>query len=272
MCNSVVNKMDISINGRKIEEVDSYIYLRQMVTKDHDQELELRCRISLGWTAFGKLDSIMWNKSIPLRFKMKVHNEYIHPVITYGSETWSLSKTQLQKMVTTQYKMEWIVMGLSLHDRKSANWICSDRHHWNYPPNLCQQAPMGRACLMAERQQVDKMCDRSETKPWQWLCYHNKIMLWYRWVPLKPDFLGAWKSVRLKHNLAYPVDVTFFDIAHMFLFTLLHSVSRITHALASKYYGPYNQLKLKSALKCFISAIWYLYHIRNLILLTLIAL
>ena len=27
----------------------------------------------------------------------------------------------------------------------------------------------------------------------------------YRWVPLKPDFLGAWKSVWLKHNLAYPI-------------------------------------------------------------------
>ena len=27
----------------------------------------------------------------------------------------------------------------------------------------------------------------------------------YRWVPLKPDFLGAWKSVRLKHYPAYPV-------------------------------------------------------------------
>ena len=32
-------------------------------------------------------------------------------------------------------------------------------------------------------------------------------------------------------------------------------LSRITHAVASKCYGPYNQLKLKSALKCFISAI-----------------
>ena len=27
----------------------------------------------------------------------------------------------------------------------------------------------------------------------------------YRWVPLKPDFLGAWKSVWLKSNAAYPV-------------------------------------------------------------------
>ena len=27
----------------------------------------------------------------------------------------------------------------------------------------------------------------------------------YSWVLLKPDFLGAWKSVQLKHNLAYPI-------------------------------------------------------------------
>ena len=106
MCNSAVNKTGNNINGWKIEEVDNYIYLNQMVTKDHDQEQELRCRIGLGWTAFGKLDSIMQNKRIPLRLKTKVPNECILPVIMHGSETWSLGKTQLQKMVTTQCKME----------------------------------------------------------------------------------------------------------------------------------------------------------------------
>ena len=106
MCSPVLNKTDISINGRKIKKVDSYIYLGQMVTKDHGQEQELRCRIGLGWTAFGKFDSIMQNKSIPLWLKMKVHSECILPVITYGSETMSLSKTQLQKIVTAQCKLE----------------------------------------------------------------------------------------------------------------------------------------------------------------------
>ena len=50
LCKSVVNKTDISINGRKTKEVNSYIYIRQTVTKDHDQGQELRCRIGLGWT------------------------------------------------------------------------------------------------------------------------------------------------------------------------------------------------------------------------------
>ena len=63
MCNPAVNKTDININGRKIKEVDNYIYVSQIVTKDHDQEQELRHRIGLGWTAFGKLDAIMQNKA-----------------------------------------------------------------------------------------------------------------------------------------------------------------------------------------------------------------
>ena len=59
MCNSVVNKTDVNINGRKIQELDSYIYLGQTVRKDHNQELDWRCKLGLCWTTFGKLDSIM---------------------------------------------------------------------------------------------------------------------------------------------------------------------------------------------------------------------
>ena len=37
ICNKHVNKDDVIVDGKKIEEVERYVYLRQMVTKDHDQ-------------------------------------------------------------------------------------------------------------------------------------------------------------------------------------------------------------------------------------------
>ena len=41
----------------------------------------------------------------------------------------------------------------------------------------------------------------------------NDIMKFmYRWVPLKLDFLGAWKSVRLKHYPAYPIIIISLNI------------------------------------------------------------
>ena len=83
----------------------------------------MKRRIGQGWSAFCKLDNIMRDKNVPMRLKRKVFNECILPVMTYGCETWSLSNTQLEKLVTTQRKMERIMIGVTLKDRKSTEWI-----------------------------------------------------------------------------------------------------------------------------------------------------
>ena len=86
MCNKHVNKDYVIVDGKKIEEVDSYVYLGQMVTKDHDQVQDMKRRIGQGWSAFRKLD-IMRDKNVPMRLKRKAFNECILPVMTYGCET-----------------------------------------------------------------------------------------------------------------------------------------------------------------------------------------
>ena len=99
------------------------IYLsRKMVTKDHDQVQEAKRRIGQGWSAFGKVDIIKRDKNLPMRLKRKAFNECILPVMTYGFETWSLSNTQLEKLVTNQRKMEKIMVEVTLKDRKSTDW------------------------------------------------------------------------------------------------------------------------------------------------------
>ena len=42
MCNKHVNKDDVIVDGKKIKEVDRYIYLGHMVTMDYDQEQEMK--------------------------------------------------------------------------------------------------------------------------------------------------------------------------------------------------------------------------------------
>ena len=119
MCNKHVNKQDVIVDdGKKIEKVDRYVYLGQMVTKDHDQVQEMKRRIGQGWSAFCKLDNIMRDKNVPMRLKRKAFNECILPVMIYGCETWLLSNTQLEKLVTTERKMERIMIGVTLKDRK----------------------------------------------------------------------------------------------------------------------------------------------------------
>ena len=86
MCNKHVNKDDVIVDGKKIEEVDKYVYHGQMVTKDHDQVQEMKRRIGQGCNAFCKLDNIMQDKNVPMRLKRKAFNECILPVMTYGCE------------------------------------------------------------------------------------------------------------------------------------------------------------------------------------------
>ena len=58
-----------------------------------------------------------------MRLKMKASNECVLPVMTYDCETWSLSNTQLKKLITTQRKMESTMVGVTLKERKSTNWL-----------------------------------------------------------------------------------------------------------------------------------------------------
>ena len=65
----------------------------------------------------------MGNKNVPKRLKRKAFNECILPAMIYGCETWSLSNIQVELLVTTQRKMEIIMMGVTLTDRRSTEWI-----------------------------------------------------------------------------------------------------------------------------------------------------
>ena len=122
MCNKDINKDDVIVDGKKIKEIDSYVYLRQMVNKDHDQVQKIKRRIGQGWSAFCKLDNIMRVKKVPMRLKRKAFNECVLPVVTYGCETCRLA-TPNKKLVTTHKKMERIMVGVTIKDRKNTYWI-----------------------------------------------------------------------------------------------------------------------------------------------------
>ena len=122
MFNDHAQKQQINIMNQTLEEVNEYVYLGQTISTAPGHEVEIKRRISLGWRAFGKQSDIMKSK-IPLSLKKKVFNQLILPVLTYGSETWSLTKAMERKLVSTQRAMERIMMGIILKDGKKATWI-----------------------------------------------------------------------------------------------------------------------------------------------------
>ena len=75
---------------------------------------EIKRRITLGWVAFGKVNNIMRSRKASMKIKSKVFNEYVLPVMTYGSETWALTTAQMHTLAVAQRKMERIMLGITL--------------------------------------------------------------------------------------------------------------------------------------------------------------
>ncbi len=111
----------IMIGNEALELVEKYTYLGQMVSANPAHEKEIRRRIGMGWSAFAKQNLIMIS-NLPLSLKRKVYNQGILPVLTYGPETWRLTK-ELERKLSAQKRMQRRMLGITWRDRKRASWI-----------------------------------------------------------------------------------------------------------------------------------------------------
>ena len=60
----------------------------------------------------------MKSRKASMKIKKKVHNEYLLPVMVYGSETWALKNAHMELLSVAPRKMERIMLGITLRDHK----------------------------------------------------------------------------------------------------------------------------------------------------------
>ena len=78
-------------DGEALKQVDEYIYLGQLIKLKKDHDSEIKRRINIGWMTFGKNKDILKSK-MPICLKRKIYNQCEKPAMTYGCETWKLTK------------------------------------------------------------------------------------------------------------------------------------------------------------------------------------
>jgi hypothetical protein len=82
----------LRIGDHHIQAVDSFVYLGPCTTKDNDEYIEIQRRLKLANKAYFSLLAVMRCKDIHKRTKVMLYTTLIRTVLTYGSETWTLSK------------------------------------------------------------------------------------------------------------------------------------------------------------------------------------
>ena len=119
----VVDNTPININNVLIENVQGYVYLGQHYSlKEKNQDKEIQRRIMAGWAAYAKHRDI-FKSNLAICLKRQVYNSCVLPAMTYGAETWTLTKQAQNKLTAAQTKMERSMLNITYKDRKTNIWV-----------------------------------------------------------------------------------------------------------------------------------------------------
>ena len=92
-----------------------YVYLGQ------HQDKEIQRRIMAGWAVYDKHRDI-FKSNLAIYSKRQVYNSCVLPAMTYGAETWTLTKQAQNKLAAAQTKMERSMLNMTYKDRKTNIW------------------------------------------------------------------------------------------------------------------------------------------------------
>lgn len=107
----------ISIDNQLIEYVSEYIYLGQIISHSDQSTKEINRRTANGWKKYWSLKEVFKSNELSMQIKRKVFESCVLPVITYGCETWSLTKQHREKLERCQRAMERSMTGTKRQDR-----------------------------------------------------------------------------------------------------------------------------------------------------------
>jgi hypothetical protein len=91
------NLNKFKLDGTEIKIIDSYTFLGTIITRDGSMSKEINRRISSGRLAMMKLEKIMKDRDVTVTTKSKIVETMIYPIVTYGSESWTLRKKERKK-------------------------------------------------------------------------------------------------------------------------------------------------------------------------------
>jgi len=96
---------------------DSAIFLGSHITLPLSPREEVEMRIRSAWGAWSKISTLMRNPNVTLSLKRKTFEACITSSVLYGCETWNTRASDVERLSTTQRKMERRMLNLSLADR-----------------------------------------------------------------------------------------------------------------------------------------------------------
>ena len=86
------------IEGKVAEAVADFIFVGSKITVDGDYSHEIKRQLLIGRKSITNPDSILKSRDITLPTKVHIIKTRIFPVVVYGCESWTIKKTEHQRI------------------------------------------------------------------------------------------------------------------------------------------------------------------------------
>ena len=91
-------KTEVSLNGEILKQVNQFKYFGSIMTSDAKSTVDIKCRIAAAKSTFTEMKAILTNLKMPFQLRYRILTCYITPILLYGSENWTLNKTDIRKI------------------------------------------------------------------------------------------------------------------------------------------------------------------------------
>ena len=110
-------RMNVTLNGEVLEEVDKFKYLGSIVAANGMIEADVCHRVNEGCKMLGALKGVMKSRGLGMNVKKVLYEKVIVPTVTYGSECWGMKVSERKKLNVFEMRCLRSMAGVSRMDR-----------------------------------------------------------------------------------------------------------------------------------------------------------
>ena len=114
---------EVVISEGVVKEVSQFKYLGSVLVTDGRLDVELNIRRGKAVGRFKQFEKMWGTKHLSLATKVKCYKAYVLPILLFGSECWSLTKVQSQKLERVHSSCLGSILGVRLSDRHTNEHI-----------------------------------------------------------------------------------------------------------------------------------------------------
>jgi len=101
----------------KLELVDKFCYLGDMLSVDGDADVAVEARIRIGWNKFRQLVPLLTNKDVSLIIRGRLYSSSVRNSMLHGSETRPVRKENEVALQQAEMRMVRWMCGVKLKER-----------------------------------------------------------------------------------------------------------------------------------------------------------